>query len=404
MRVRAVALMLAGLLIVAVVDVRADEFKLTPSIAVRQEYNTNIFFDAENEEDDFVTRIKPGLELINRTERLDLKLAGFVTPYVYWDTDELNSVDQEYNGRVNYLVTPRLSVGADAALRVDHQPDRDILTTGIAYGDSRRLRQTYGGNAAYMFTERTSASAAYGYSRDDWRTDDPDLEDYDSHSVTLGLSRELGSARGVTVGLLNAGWAFYDFETSETRYYFGTVGARHRLTEIFNLTANIGARYTESDFKVQRLAILPPGVLQIVSEDKSDSGWGGVGNLAVAYAGERLHASLGASHDINAASGSRGVVQRTGLILNGGYRLLEKLRLGLYASAFRNESERGEFSSAEIDEYAYNLGPSLRWEIVRDVTLEAGYTFTYVDDRTDEGNAVRSLCYLQIAYGLPLFE
>jgi hypothetical protein len=395
----------ALVLMLTAADLRADEFKLTPSVAVRQEYNSNIFFDSSNEKDDFITRVKPGLELIERTERLDLRLAGFVIPYVYWDNDNLNSVDQDYSGRADYKLTPLLSVGANAAVRVDHQPDRDIYTTGLAYGDNRRIQQRYGGNLGYMFTELMGASVAYDYTREDWReSSNSDLEDYDSHAVTLGLSRELGAAKGVTVGLLNAGWAHYNYETSDTDYYFGTIGLKHRLTEIFNVSADVGARYTDSSFKVQQLAIVPPGVLAIVTENESDSGWGGIGHLAVEYVGETTRASLGASHDINASSGSQGVVQRTGLTFNGGHLLTEKLRLGAYAGAFRNKSDENEFSGEKIEEYSYSASPSLRWEFYRDVTLEAGYSFTYLDDQEGDQGSVRHLGYVQIAYGLPLFE
>ncbi len=373
----------------------ADEFKLTPSMAVRQEYNSNIFFDSSNETDDFITRARPGLELLERTERIDLRLAGFVIPYVYWDNDELNAVDQDYSGRVDYKLTPLLTAGANAAVRVDHQPDRDILTTGLAYGDNRRIQQRYGGSLGWTATERTGASARYDYTREDWRNRTAsDLEDYDSHAVTVGLSRELGAARGVTVGLLNAGWAHYDFETSKTDYYFGTAGVKHRLTEIFNVTADAGARYTDSSFDVPAAA----------TEEKSDSSWGAIGHLAVEYAGETTRASLGASHDINAASGSQGVVQRTGLTFNGGRLLAERTRIGLYAAAFRNQSDRNEFSGEKTEEYAYSAGPSLRWEFYRDFTLEAGYTFTYLDDQENDTSSQRHLGYVQIAYGLPLFE
>ncbi len=383
----------------------ADEFKLTPSVSVRQEYNDNIFFDTKNEVDDPITRIRTGLDLFDRTERLDLRLAGFLTPFFYWDKNELNSVDQDYSGRVSYRLTPLLSAGADASVRVDHQPDRDIETTGLAYGDNRRIQQRYGADLAYQFTERNAASLAYGYSRENWRNvQDEGLEDYDSHSVTLGLSRELGAARGVTVGLINFGWAFYDYESSQTNYYFGTVGARHRLTEVFTVSGDVGARYTDSRFDVLRLRIVPPGVPKIVTREEEDSGFGGVGHLSVAYAGERTRASLGGSHDVNAASGSRGVVQRTGLTFDGGYLVTEKLRLGIFAGAFRNKSDNEQFSSAKIDEYSYSVRPSLRWEIIRDLTLEAGYAFTYIVDRADDDNAMRNVAYLQLAWGLPLFE
>jgi hypothetical protein len=394
--------MLPVLLLMA--EASADEFKLTPSIAVRQEYNDNIFFDTNRAQDSFITRVMPGLELIDRTERPDLRLAGFVTPYVYWEDSNLNSVDQDYSARAGYLLTPRLRLGAEAAVRVDNQPDRDIRTTGVAYGDNRRIQQRYGGNAGYEFTERTSGSVGYVYTREDWRSNDPDLEDDHSHAVTLGLSRDLAAAKGVTLGLLNAGYARYTYETSKTDYWFGTVGLKHRLTEIFNVSADAGGRYTRSEFDVQRLAFVPPFFVTVVTEEENDSGWGAIGHAGLEYAGERTRASLDASYDVAPLSGSTGVVQRTALTFSGGHLLTEKLRLGLFTGAFRNKSDENEFSGQKIDEVSFTLNPSLRWEIYRDVTLEAGYSFTYVDYRDDDSAASRNLGYIQLAYGLPLLE
>jgi hypothetical protein len=394
--------MLALLLLLT--EASADEFKLTPSIAVRQEYNDNIFFDSSREKDSMVTRVIPGLELIERTERLDLRLAGAVTPFFYWDESDLNSVDQEYSGKAIYALTNRLSAGAEAAVRVDHQPDRDIRTTGFAYGDNRRIQQIYGGNMGYQFTELTSADLSYRYSREDWRSGDEDLEDYDSHAVTLGAARELGTAKGVTVGLANVGYAHYAYDTSKTDYWFGTVGVRHRLTEIFSIMVDGGARYSRSEFDIQRLAIVPPGFLAVVTEEENDSGWGGIGHAGLEYAGEVTRASLDASHDVAPLSGGSGVVQRSALTFSGGHLLAEKLRLGLFLGAFLNRSDDNEFSNEKIDETAFTVNPSLRWELYRDVTLEAGYVYTYVDDREDNTAASRNLGYLQIAYGLPLLE
>lgn len=392
-------------LLLAMTEASADEFKLTPSIAVRQEYNDNIFFDTSRERDSYVTRVIPGLELIERTERLDLRLAGAVTPYYYWDEDDLNSVDQEYSGKASYALTPRLSAGAEAAVRVDHQPDRDIRTTGVAYTDNRRIQQRYGGNLSYRLTELTSADVGYRYSREDWRdAEEEGLEEYDSHSVNLGLSRDLGAARGVTVGLVNVGYARYSYDTSETDYWFGTVGVKHRLTEVFTVTVDGGARYSRSEFDVQRLAIVPPGFLTIVTEEENDSGWGAVGHAGLGYAGEKTHASIDGSHDVVPLSGSSGVVQRSALTVNVGHLLTEKLRLGIFAGGFRNRSDENEFSGQKIDEVSFTVNPSLRWEVYRDVTLEAGYSFTCVDYRDDETAASQNLAYIQIAYGLPLLE
>ena len=48
----------------------ADEFKLIPSLAVREEYNDNIFASSNDTADDFITTLSAGLELVERTERL----------------------------------------------------------------------------------------------------------------------------------------------------------------------------------------------------------------------------------------------------------------------------------------------------------------------------------------------
>jgi len=111
-----------------------------------------------------------------------------------------------------------------------------------------------------------------------------------------------------------------------------------------------------------------------------------------------------ASYDVAPLSGSTGVVQRTALTFNGGHLLTEKLRMGLFTGVFRNKSDDNEFSSQKIDEVSFTINPSLRWEFYRDVTLEVGYNFTYVDYRDDDTSASRNLVYIQIAYGLPLLE
>ena len=49
------------------------EFNLIPSLAVREEYNDNIFFSYSDTIDDFITTVSAGLELTERTEQLDLK-------------------------------------------------------------------------------------------------------------------------------------------------------------------------------------------------------------------------------------------------------------------------------------------------------------------------------------------
>ena len=50
----------------------SDEFKITPSLHLKNEYNDNIFFDDEDDEniDDYIVTVSPGLKVSDRTDRL----------------------------------------------------------------------------------------------------------------------------------------------------------------------------------------------------------------------------------------------------------------------------------------------------------------------------------------------
>ena len=87
-------------------SLRADDFQIIPSIALRQEYSNNIFFDEIDEVDDFITTVIAGLEISNRTERMDLNLRGTVAPFFYWDNSDLDEVNQDYYSGSEVVLDP----------------------------------------------------------------------------------------------------------------------------------------------------------------------------------------------------------------------------------------------------------------------------------------------------------
>ncbi|MGB5896241.1 MAG: hypothetical protein WBG58_18850, partial [Ignavibacteriaceae bacterium] len=119
------AILLLSLTVFCANEIMADEFKLIPSIAVRGEYNDNIFYTVDDTEDDFITTVSAGLELIERTERLDLDLSALLSPFYYADYSILDDVDQNYMGKVSYKINPSFGVNADALYNVSNRRDRD---------------------------------------------------------------------------------------------------------------------------------------------------------------------------------------------------------------------------------------------------------------------------------------
>ena len=89
-----------------------NEFSLVPSLSVKEEYNSNIFFSTNDKRTDFITTLSPGLEMVNNTERLNTDVLARLDRLEYVNNNNLSSTDQTYKGSLQYLVTPLLNVSA----------------------------------------------------------------------------------------------------------------------------------------------------------------------------------------------------------------------------------------------------------------------------------------------------
>jgi hypothetical protein len=390
--------------LIALTEVRADIFELRPYLAVRGEYNDNIFFNSKDETDDFIFAIKPGLELIERTERLNVKLSAQVAPFFYADNSDLDDVDQDYIGRIDYQFTPKFNGRADAFFIVDNRPDRDLLTTGLIQGVDQRKRYHAGGGANYLLSEKTALDLSYDYNRDDWDKDVIDQEDLTANVADLALNYNLGSWLAATTGSLRFGYSNFEYDTSETDSFFGGVGLQHRLSELFSFEVDLGARYVDSEFDVVGLTEVLPGIFLPVTRQESNSGWGGVGTAILEYRGEKTRTSFLASHDLAAATGRQGPTQLTRFIFSVSHRLLEDLRLGFLAGFYHNKADAGDFTARGFDEYTFRLRPSIRWEFYENFTLEGVYTYNHLQNEITNTDTTRNDIYFQLAYGLPLFD
>jgi hypothetical protein len=80
------------------------------------------------------------------------------------------------------------------------------------------------------------------------------------------------------------------------------------------------------------------------------------------------------------------------------------MRVGFIAGFYHNKADRGDFSFQEVDSYTFGIRPSIRWEFLEDLTLEGGYSYVYIKNRVSDAITRRNHLYLQLSYGLPLFE
>ncbi len=369
-------------------ETRGDGLNITPFVALRQEYNDNIFFTDTDETDDFIATISPGLELTNRTERLDTRLSAQINNLIYYDNTELNSVDQDYTGRLRYRMTPRMDVSAEAGYTRDSRSDRDIEETGLVLSTATRHRQHYSLSGQYMPSEKTAATVSYAYDQDDF--DDSEFNDSRSHSTNLGFTHNISYLVPQTLGRMNLGYARYDFPDSIVDNYTWTIGASRDFTEILSLLVDFGIRHTRSETEADSI--------------KDDEKWGGVGQVALSYRGELTDGSLSFFQDVRAASGTTSATERTALVFEIGRRFTEKLRGNLSAGYYLNNSEGDDLAVEEIDEKTLRCQTRARYEFTKDIALEASYTFTTIRDKEEHTTTNRNLVFMRAVFQYPLLE
>jgi hypothetical protein len=299
-----------------------------------------------------------------------------------------------------YRVTSRFSMSADAGYTVDNRRDRDIETTGLVLSSEERKRYRGGLSGEYMFTEKTAASLSYAYHRSDY--DDPEEVDYKYHTTNLGFTHDLSEFLPRTMARMNFGYAYYDSSGTDLDIYSGTLGMSWSITEVFNLLVDLGARYTDSEFSVARRDPFNPFVI-ITSEEK-DHDWGAVGYLELFYRGEVTTASVSALKDVRPGGGDREATDRTSFLFKIRRRFAEKFSAHLSGEYFLNKADAGELSRTDIDEQTISIRPGLSCEIIDHLVLTASYTFTRRKDREDHTDPERNLFYVQLKYGMPLFE
>jgi len=380
------------------------EFNLIPSFDVREEYNDNISFEYSDTIDDFITTVSAGLELTERTEQLDLSLAGTVSPFFYADNDERDGVDQNYVGRINYQISPLLGVNANAGYNVSNRSDRDVYTTGLVISDTRRENQAYGVGFNYTLTELSAVGVSFSYSKDKW--DEVNLANQNSknYGTTLNVTHSLNQWWEETTGRLNVGFDRLEYETSDTNNYSGTIGVEHRFSQTINLLIDVGVRYTDADFLSPQLIFVPPAFLQVVNVETNNKSFGGTGQAVLGIQGELTQGSVSIRWGLTPASGRGRPVQRSEAVLNLGRRLGEKLTIGIAGGFYHNRADIDEFSALKIDEDAYYIRPTIQWEIFERFNLQAGYNFTYIDDHAVSNDRKQNMVYLQAGYSVPLFE
>ena len=377
------------------------EFRFTPSLGAKDEYNSNVFFTSRDRTESNIVTVSPRLEVSDRTERLNALLDAGADRRFYSADRELDAWDQRYRGALGYRISDGFRLSGEASWRREGRPDRDIEASGLLVG-SRSDR--VGGSAAIDFSlgEKTQGGLTYGYDKIEYQNQ-ANL-DSEQHTVGLGFTHDLGRRLSNTVARANLGYSRSRFTGANVGNYTASLGMSRAVHEQWSVLADVGVRYTRSELDVTRLVEVSPGIFALVpgTETSNDTGW--VATVALAYAGERGTGNLSFSRDVTVATGRGGAAERSAVTLDLAHRWSYKLTGIFSAGSYWNRSEPGQFSSRGIDEQTVRVRPGLRYAATKNIDLEAAYRYTRVLNRQADVSAGQNVAYLQVAMRFPVYE
>ena len=377
----------------------ADEADIIPFVELREEFNDNIFFSSEDPVTDLITTISPGIDFIERTERLNASLTGNLNQLFYLDNSELNATDVYFSGAAEYAVTPRLDLSAGAGYIQDSRPDRDVDQTGFVQGTETRKRFYLDLKGSHQTRETIFNDFSYRFETNSYQ--DPEFTDSVIHDLKFVHTWQASRWLENVVGRFNLGYTYYGFEEVRSDSFAGTLGAEWYRSERISLVLDLGARYLQNKFEQTQVVPVPPF---IATRDVTTSAWGGIGQLRFVYRGEYFRSTVAFLNDLREAGGRGGTVLRTSLAVSHDQRILEKLR-GYASAGFNiNRGLEGETSAEDIDERAAYFRPSLLYELNDHWSFDLAYNVTWVQDRIDDREAVRNKLFGTVRYQWPIWN
>ena len=365
-----------------------DEFRFTPSLGVKDEYNSNIFFSTSDRTDSFILTVSPRLEVSERTERLDALLDAGVSQLIYSSDRELDTLDQRYRGALGYRISEGFRLSGDASWSREGRPDRFIQETGLVSVLERSDHLIGSATMDFAISEKNAGRLLYLY--DQIKFQSQSNLDSKQQTVGFGFIHDLAQYFSGTKARVNLGYSLNNFTGSDVENYMLTVGFSKEVHELWSVIVDVGGRYTRSMFDA-------PG-----AETSNDTGW--IGKIAMEYKGERNTGTISFYQDVTVGAGVGGAAERTALTMDLAHRGSYEFT-GLFSGGYYwNRAEAGQFSGPAIDERTVFVRPTLRYAVTRNIDVDAAYQYTRVLYRQTDTVASQNVVYLLVALRYPVVE
>jgi len=383
-----------------------ESYDVVPSLRVQQEFNDNVDFSGTSRKSALFTTIAPQIEFAKRDARTDAAASAGVSEVVSSNTNGSDTVlNQNYQGRLTYLLSERLNANLNAAYFVYDKSNSLTNNTDIVINANRHDVQNYSTGVAYAISEKDVVNFSYKYVQETY--DNLSQLNYTNHNVSTGISHDLSDFFPDAKGMLGFYYGKYDYASSTSDNFVATVGLGYAINEKWAVSVDAGGRYTSSEFDSMQLVPLPPPldtlfVLQPVR--LRNNGVGMVADASLSVKSELTDGTLTFSRNVTVASSRSGMAETNSVDLLVHHFFSPKWSLAASLEYQTSKSSGNEFTASNIDEEYIRSNLSLRYEFVKNMALETAYSFTRANYRQSHVTADKNSFLVNLTIRHPFFD
>jgi hypothetical protein len=371
------------LLYLLTTSVFSAENELLTSVGLRQEYNTNIFYEKTDETDDFISQVIPSLRLNYATEILKLSALARWDAMLFWDNSDQNRLNQQYGLNGSYRLTERWSVSASGRYVFDSVQDSQLDETGsVERGLSDRERLNAGAGLDYSVSERSDIGADYNYQKTDFERQSS--VDTEAHGVRFFYRRRLQNQKDVISIIPRFVWGNSD----DWDAYNSTLNFRwaHPFTETLDTSITVGVRNSHVDYKDDR-------------DDTDD--WGSLADMWLRKKGEVTTGLLGFSNNLATRENGE-IIDVSRLYTNIDHRLSRRFGVGFSGNIYYSNLIE-DSPETDDDRWYFDMTPSAFYRLTERHLLRLSYSYNHQKllDVDDNDTIDRQRIWLQLTFNFP---
>ena len=374
----------------------AADWYVVPSINARTEYNSNLNLDFSEPLRDVIFTASPVADFHYATEALNLQGRLGLTGLKYVTNTGYDHIDQNYQINGQYLPSARWKLFLNSAFMIDSTQQEELLVSGLVITRTPRQSFRIAPGFSYNLTERLMASFNYGFYTVKYQ--DPNLQNYSSHSLNLSLSYPLNNEITVVSGNISGQETSYASVDNTYRSLTMFLGVNHKFSEVWeaNIAGGLSISFIDS---VTQVASSPQLNFVTIPEARiKDTTLSPYISASVTRRWTNLVITGGYSRNQSgSAFGSVSDVNQ--IFLNLSYAFTERLA-GSLTGNYSLTNQLSQENSFQND--FFSISPQLTYRITENLSMSPGYRFSQRDDISNSQSAHVHNVWLMFTYSYPI--